>query len=65
MASACVSIGGCDIVQALVVTLMIVMPNEGRDLRFKFSGQEVILEQNAVLERLMPTLDLALPLPSR
>jgi hypothetical protein len=25
---------------------MIVMPNEGGNLRFEFSGQEVILEQN-------------------
>lgn len=62
MASARVSVGGCDIVQALVVTLMIVMPDEGGNLRFEFSGQEVVLEQNAVLERLMPTLDLALRL---
>ena len=62
MASACVSTGGCDVVQAFVVTLMIVVPDEGGNLRFEFSGQEVILEQNAVLERLMPTLDLALRL---
>lgn len=62
MASACVSVGACDIVQALVGTLMIVIPDEGGNLRFEFSGLEVIREQNAVLDRLMPTLDLALRL---
>ena len=45
-----------------MIALVIVVPNEGGDLCFKVTGQEVVLQQDAVLERLMPTLDLALGL---
>ena len=41
---------------------MVVMRHEGRDLAFEIAGQVVMLEQDAVLERLMPALDLALGL---
>ena len=45
-----------------MVTPMIVVLDEARDLSFEITGQVVILEQNAVLERLVPALDLALGL---
>ena len=51
-----------EIVQALVIAGMVVMRHEGRDLAFEIAGQVVVLEQDAVLERLMPALDLALGL---
>ena len=41
---------------------MIVVLDEGLDLPFEIAGQVVVLEQDAVLERLMPALDLALGL---
>lgn len=37
MASACVNIGGCDVVQALVVTLVVIMSDEGRNVRFEIT----------------------------
>lgn len=46
--------------QALVVTLMIVVIDEGLDLGFEVSRQEVIFQQDAVLECLMPAFDFAL-----
>ena len=44
MAATCVDVGGCQVVQALVVTLVVVMPDEGGDLRFEITGQEVVLQ---------------------
>ena len=41
---------------------MVVVTDERIDLRFKVSGQEVVFQQDAVLQRLMPALDLALGL---
>src|SRR5690349_24575584 len=55
-----VDIGGCEIVEALVVAPVIVMRHKRRDLRLQVARQEVVLQQNAVLERLVPALDLAL-----
>ena len=57
-----VSVGGCDVTNALMVTLVIVMIDEGADLVFEIAGQIVVLQQDAVLHGLMPTLDLALGL---
>ena len=57
-----VGIGGCDVVEALVVALVVVMLDEGLDLLFEIARQEVILQQHTVFERLMPALDLALGL---
>src|ERR1700729_3265914 len=48
------------IVEALVIAGMVVMRHEGRDLAFEVAGQVVVLKQDAVLERLMPALNLAL-----
>ena len=55
-----VDVGGREIVEALVVAPVIVMRHKGLDLLLQIAGQEVILQQNAVLERLVPALDLAL-----
>ncbi len=60
--SAEVGVGRRDVAKALVVASVIVMLDEGFDLAFEIARQEVVLQQDAVLERLMPALDLALGL---
>jgi hypothetical protein len=55
-------VGWGEIIEALVITPVVVSLDEGRNLGFEIAGQEVILQQDAVLERLMPALDLALGL---
>ena len=55
-----VDVGRLEIAQALVTAGIVVMSHEGRDLAFEIAGQVIVLEQDAVLERLMPALDLAL-----
>ena len=57
-----VSVGGCDVVQALVVSPVIVILDEGLDLGLKVALQIVVLQQDAVLQGLMPAFDLALGL---
>ena len=57
-----VSIGGRDVIQALVVAMVVVMLDEGPDLVFEIAGQVIVLQQDAVLQRLMPAFDLALGL---
>src|SRR6516162_11122937 len=57
-----VDIGRCAIAQALVIAGMVVVVDEGGDLAFEIAGQVIVLEQDAVLERLMPALDFALGL---
>ena len=49
-----------EIVDALVVPAVVIVGDEGFDLGFEIAGQEVVLQQDAVLERLVPALDLAL-----
>ena len=49
-----------DVVQALVVALVVVVIDEGFDLGFEVTCQEVVFEQNAGFQGLMPTFDLAL-----
>ena len=56
-----VDVGGREVVQALVIALMIVVIDEAFDVHFEIAGQ-IIVEQEGVLERLVPTLDLALRL---
>lgn len=60
--SSAVDVSRREIVQALVIATMVVVIDEGADLRRQVSGQIIVLEQDAVLERLMPALDLALRL---
>jgi len=43
-----------------MVSLMIIMIDEGLDLRFKACWEEVVIQQDAVFQYLMPSLDLAL-----
>ena len=50
------------IAEALVVTVIVVVIDEGADLPFQVAGQVVVFEQNPVLHCLMPALDLALSL---
>jgi hypothetical protein len=51
-----------EIAQALVIAAMVVVVDEGVDLGFQAARQIIVLKQDAVLERLMPALDLALRL---
>ena len=57
-----VGVGGRHVVQALMVTLVVVVLDEGLDLSFKVAGQEVVLQQDAVFQGLVPAFDLALGL---
>ncbi len=50
------------IADALMVTMVVVVIDEPTDLPLEVTRQEVIFEQDAVLQRLMPALDLALGL---
>ncbi len=45
-----------EVVQALVEALMVVVIDEGFDLRFEITWQKVVFEQDAVLQSLMPSL---------
>ena len=63
VASSEVNIGRCQVADGLVVTLVVVVViNEGVDLGLQVGRQVVVLEQNAVLQGLVPALDLALGL---
>jgi hypothetical protein len=44
--------------------LVVVVIDEGFDLGLKITGQEVVFQQDAVLQCLMPAFDLALGLGS-
>src|SRR3954454_22455039 len=57
-----VDVGGGEVVEALVSARVIVVLHKGTHLRLQIARQVVVLEQDAVLERLMPALDLALRL---
>ena len=57
-----VDISRCQVADALVVTAMVVVGDEVADLLLKIARQVVVLEQDAVLERLVPALNLALRL---
>ena len=45
-----------------MVTLMIVVVDEGFDLGFKIVRKEVVFQQDVILQGLVPALDLALSL---
>lgn len=59
VAPACVNVCGCDVVDAPLVSMMVVLANEGNDVRFETTRQEVVFQQDAVLESRMPCLNLA------
>ena len=62
LASPEVDVGRGQVADAFVISAVIVMFDECRDLRFEVVGEEVVFEQDAVLERLVPALDLSLRL---
>ena len=62
LAASEVNVGRCQVLQAFVVAPMIVVIDEVIDVRFEVTRQVVVFEEDAVLERLMPPLDLALRL---
>ena len=62
VASAEVGIGRCQVADGLVVTLVVVVIDEGIDLGLEIARQVVVLEQDAVLQTLIPALDLAVGL---
>ena len=51
-----------EIVEALLISGVVVVLDEGMDLLFEVTGQVVVVEQDAVLQGLVPALDLALGL---
>ena len=57
-----VDIGRRQVVQALIVTVIVVMADEVADLELEMAWQQIVLEQDAVLQGLVPALDLALGL---
>jgi hypothetical protein len=60
--SAEVGISRCDIFQALMIALVIIVFDERFDLRFQIAGQVIVFQQDAVFQGLVPALDLALRL---
>ena len=62
LGSSKIDVSGCEVVDALVIADVIVVLDEGGDLLLEISGQVVVVEQNAVLQGLMPALDLSLGL---
>ena len=50
------------VVEALVIAAMVVVLDEGADLCLEIAWQEAILQQDPVLQGLMPALDLPLGL---
>ena len=57
-----VDVGWGQVADAFVVTVVVVVVDEGGDGGLKFPFEEVVFEQDAVLQGLMPSLDLALGL---
>jgi hypothetical protein len=51
-----VDVGGCDVTEAFVVSAIIVMAHEGVDLAFEVARQVVVLQQDPVFQRLVPTI---------
>ena len=57
-----VDVSGCEVLQALVISVMIVVADELAYLGFEVTGQEVVLQKDPVFQGLMPSFDLALRL---
>ena len=55
-------VGGCDVAEALMASDMVVVVDESADSLLQSAGEIVVLQQDAVLQGLMPALDLALRL---
>ena len=52
-----VDISGCYVVQALVVSLVVVIVDECPDLALEITWQVVVFQQNSVLQVLVPAFD--------
>ena len=61
-ATAKIDVGRSEVADALVVAVVVVVVDEGGDGGFEFAFEEVVFEQDAVFQCLMPSLDLALGL---
>ena len=57
-----IDVSGREVVDALVIADVVIVLDEGVDLLLEIAGQIIVFEQNAVLQGLMPTLDLSLGL---
>ncbi len=57
-----VDIGRGEVLQALVIASVVVVLDERVDLLAEITGQVVVLQQDAVLQGLVPSLDLTLSL---
>lgn len=55
-----VDVSGCQVLQALVISSMIVVADEPANLALEITGEEVVFQQDAVLQGLVPSFDLAL-----
>src|ERR1700739_2401190 len=59
-AAPAVDVGGGEIADALVISTVVVVFDESRNLSFQIARQKVVFQQDAVFEGLMPALDFAL-----
>lgn len=59
LAAAEVDIGRNEIINALVIATVIIVFDEGCDLPFEITWQIVVFQRDAILEGLVPALDLA------
>ncbi len=50
-----VDVCGCDVVQALVLALVVVVVDEGFNLSFEIAWQKAVFQQDEVLQGLMPS----------
>ena len=57
-----IDVGGRQVVQALVITMVVIVIDKRADLAFQIAGQEVVFQENPVLHGLVPAFDLALGL---
>jgi hypothetical protein len=57
-----VGIGRRHVAQRFVITLMVVMLDEGLDLGLEVAGQEVVFQEDAVFQGLVLAFDLSLGL---
>ena len=55
-----VDVGRGEIAETFMVAAVVIVGDEGFDLGIEIAGQEVVLQQDAVFEGLVPALDLAL-----
>ena len=60
-----VGVSRCDVVQALMIALMVVSLDERFALPLNVAGEEVVFQNDAVFECLVPALDLVLCLRMR